>query len=68
MDTNENILYITTTECDVCHTRGPGLLYHCNGTPVLGVCKHCGPTNFEAVARQDIDAWLAGGDTLAFDR
>lgn len=68
MDTNENLDHITTTECDLCHTRGPALLHHCNGTPVLAVCKVCGPTNFDGAARQDIDAWLAGGDTFAFGR
>lgn len=68
MDTNENLDHITTTECDVCHTRGPVLLHHNLGTPVLAVCKACGPTNFEMVARQNIDAWLAGGNTIAFGR
>lgn len=68
MDTNENLDHITTTECDCCHARGPVLLHHHNGTPVLAVCKACGPINFDLAARVAIDAWLAGGDTADFGR
>jgi len=41
---------------------------HHNGSSVLFTCKACDPGNFEAQARQDIDAWLAGGDVSAFGR
>lgn len=68
MDTNENHNHITTTRCDLCAGHGPAVLHHYQGTPHTAVCKACDPRYFEAVARQDIDAWLAGGDTFAFGR
>lgn len=68
MEANESLDYIFTETCDCCGTRGAALLHHHNGTPVLAVCQACGPINFEMRSRQDIDAWLAGGDTFAFGR
>ena len=62
MDNVTNLDHITTTTCDSCGRKGPAVLHHHTGTPVLAQCPACGPSNFEAQSRREIDAWLAGGE------
>jgi hypothetical protein len=59
---------IKTCKCDSCDATLPGVEFHHNGAPVLQVCKACDPANFEAQAREDIDAWLNGGNPSLFGR
>jgi hypothetical protein len=53
---------INTATCDECGTKAPGVTLHQAGVPVMFICKNCDGKMFERQARQDIDAWLAGGD------
>jgi len=55
--------HITTSKCDDCGQRAPGVMHHSHGAPTMFLCKHCSPKRFEAVARKDIDGWLNGSDT-----
>lgn len=68
MDNNGTFGVLTTTSCDLCGRKGPTVLNHHHDTPVLATCRQCWPNVFEHQARQDIDAWLSGGDEGAFGR
>jgi len=61
-DTNHNHNHISTTICDSCGRKGPALVYHHLGAPVLAHCRSCAPDNFEAQSRREIEAWLDGGE------
>lgn len=54
--------HVTTSTCDDCGTRAPGVQLHDCGAPVMFLCRSCDRRIFEAQARRDIDAWLAGGE------
>lgn len=60
-NTDSSTLRISTSTCDDCGRRGPGVEYFDHGAPVYFTCKACEPRTFEKVARNDIDAWLNGG-------
>jgi hypothetical protein len=53
---------ITTSTCNDCSARAPGVEHYHNGAPTMFLCKHCSPKAFEAVARKNIDAYLSGSD------
>jgi len=56
--------YIKKCTCDGCGTRGLTVFIHdSHGTEVLALCRRCAPGSFDAVARLDIDAWVAGTAT-----
>lgn len=55
MNSNDNIM---TSTCSVCGRKGPGTEVRDRGF----ICRSCDPQRFEAAARADIDAWLAGGE------
>lgn len=57
--------YITTSNCDSCGRKGPVVLFHSNGTPVLAECTSCNPLAFDAFSRKAIDQWLFTGNTAA---
>jgi hypothetical protein len=59
----DNINYIETTTCDSCGRHGPAVVYH--DVPILAQCEGCDPNGFDAVARRDIDEWLAGNDNFS---
>lgn len=59
--TDSDELRISTSTCDDCGRRGPGVEYYSHSAPVYFTCKHCEPRTFERVARGDIDTWLNGG-------
>lgn len=59
---NDRSSTISTSTCDECGTRAPGVDHTHLGSSVLFLCKHCSPQGFAAVAKQDVDSWLAGGD------
>lgn len=53
--------HIQKCTCDGCGTRGLVVKLHdSHGVEVLALCRRCAPGNFNAVARADIDAWVAG--------
>ena len=54
--------FTTIAACDSCNVRGPCRVFHHLGAPVLTQCRHCQPAAYEAIARMEIDWWLAGGD------
>ena len=62
METKTDTMSITTSTCDDCGRRGPGIEYTSCGAPVYFTCRHCEPKTFERTARADIDAWLSGGE------
>lgn len=62
MNKNKDTNHTTTTHCDECGAKAPGVMLHHSGTPVLFVCKNCDPPAFERQARSDISAWLSGGE------
>jgi hypothetical protein len=52
---------IARNTCDNCDNESTGVLFHNNGTPTLFLCRSDAPTNYEHLARIQIDAWLDGG-------
>lgn len=54
----DDMNYIGTDTCDTCNWRGPVVVFHDHGVPVLAQCKACQHEAFEATARRDIDEWL----------
>jgi hypothetical protein len=59
MKNNEKIV---TSNCNVCTRKGPGTSSTDENGGSAFICRSCDPNRFEAQARADIDAWLAGGD------
>jgi hypothetical protein len=57
--------YTTTTTCDECGAKAPGVMLHQAGAPVMFICKNCDGKMYERQARQDINAWLEGGEPFA---
>ena len=65
---NETIKpHFCSEPCDSCGARPTIMMYH-NGSPALAQCKVCMPKLHEDTTRADIDDWLNGGNTLAFER
>jgi hypothetical protein len=57
----EDLNFITRSTCDTCNTTSTGVMFHCNGTPVLFQCRTCNPKTYETYAQLQIDTWLRGG-------
>lgn len=54
--------YITYAECDSCHRKTMGVMFHCRGTPVMFLCPagHCGGGQaFERLAAEQKQRWLS---------
>ena len=64
MKEHDNMI-ISTSTCDDCGRRGPGIEYIDHGLSVYFTCKACEPKTFERAARKDIDRWLDGGPNKA---
>jgi len=51
--------YICEDTCDGCSVKRAGVMFHCNGTPVLFLCHVCNPRNFEKIGSQTVARVLA---------